>query len=61
MANTFIKIVKAFFNKEEFCWRCGNKGYWYEQIDGPDNKVKVYCECTAKQIEKLRKKAPVNP
>ena len=48
MADAFIKIVKAFFNKEEFCWRCGNKGYWYEQIDGPDNKVKVYCDCGGK-------------
>ncbi|KKK50962.1 hypothetical protein LCGC14_3119760 [marine sediment metagenome] len=54
MSNMFIKIVKALFNKEEFCWRSGNKGYWYEQIDGPDNKVKVYCECKVCNIENTK-------
>jgi len=27
----------------DFCWRCGNQGYWYEQIDGPDNLALVMC------------------
>lgn len=24
----------ARFRREDFCWRCGNKGSWEEQIDG---------------------------
>lgn len=31
------------FRREDFCWRCGNVGWWEEQIDGPDNKRRVIC------------------
>ena len=29
---------------KEFCWRCGNRAYWYEQVDGGGSR-KVFCEC----------------
>lgn len=44
-----MKRIKALINDRilkvegDSCYWCGGKGYWYEQIDGPDNLRKVYC------------------
>jgi len=32
----------AKFRREDFCWRCGNVGWWEEQIDGV-KKRRVIC------------------
>lgn len=39
--------MKALIEKwfpPDFCWRCGNKLFWFEQIDGPTNLRKVFCD-----------------
>ena len=39
----FEQLMSRWFDPKRFCWRCGNAGFWFEQIDGPDNLRKVYC------------------
>lgn len=39
-----LEIISAKYNGQYFCWRCGNRGFWFEQVDGPENLRKVYCD-----------------
>ena len=36
--------LRAVFESIKNWCRCGGNGFWYEQIDGPDNMRKVTCE-----------------
>ena len=38
-----VHMLAALDRIKDWC-RCGGNGFWYEQIDGPDNMRKVKCE-----------------
>ena len=38
-----VHMLAALDSIKDWC-RCGGNGFWYEQIDGPDNMRKVKCE-----------------
>lgn len=42
----FRKVLQKMmqkFKRDDFCWRCGNRGWWEEQINGPHNVRRVIC------------------
>lgn len=36
--------MAMFRETSDFCWTCGNYGFWSEQIDGEKYRT-VYCKC----------------